>query len=127
MASDQTQRRLRRRDAQRMFDELAADYLDLPDVSRAVMFGSDGLRVNAKFFAFVGGEGELIVKLPAAQCAALVAAGQAEPVRAGRSPMREWIGVPDVADRADGAEWRELMADAHRYVASLTASSTTRP
>ncbi len=115
MASDQTQRRLRRRDAQRLFDELAADYLDVPDVSRAVMF------------AFVGGEGELIVKLPAAQCAALVAAGQAEPVRAGRSPMREWIGVPDVADRADGAEWRELMADAHRYVASLTASSTTRP
>jgi len=93
MSSDQTQRRLRRRDAQRMFDELAADYLDLPDVSRAVMFGSDGLRVNAKFFAFVGGEGELIVKLPAAQCSALVAAGQAEPVR------------PDAARCASGSAY----------------------
>jgi len=52
MASDVTERRLRRRDAQQLFDELAADYLDLPGVSRAVMFGSDGLRVDAKLFAF---------------------------------------------------------------------------
>lgn len=127
MASDVTQRRLRRRDAQQLFDELAADCLDQPRVSRAVMFGSNGLRVDARFFAFIGGDGQLIVKLPAAQAAALVSADQADPVRAGRNTMREWIGVPHVAHPGGVAQWRHLIADAYCYVASLTASSTAAP
>lgn len=42
------ERRQRRRAAQQRFDDLAVDYLDLPGVSRATMFGSDGLRVDSR-------------------------------------------------------------------------------
>jgi len=66
-----TERRLRRRAAQQRFDELAVDYLDLPGVSRATMFGSNGLRVEARFFAFVGRDGQLIVAARGARPRAL--------------------------------------------------------
>lgn len=110
---------MRRRAAQQLFDALAVDYLDLPGISRANMFGSHGLRVDAKFFAFVGREGQLIVKLPAAQAEALVRTGEASPVRAGRQTMREWIGTrPAHHDSTD--RWPSLISDAYRYVASLS-------
>lgn len=48
------ERRLRRAGAQRILDELALDYVDRIDVNRAPVFGSEGLRVNARFFAFIG-------------------------------------------------------------------------
>lgn len=126
MTSEVSERRQCRRAAQQVFDELAVDYLGWPAVSRATMFGSEGLRVETKFFAFVGGDGQLIVKLPAAQAAALVSAGEASPVRAGRSVTREWVGVPrlDVprgGDREAVRRWRDLISDAYRYVASLTS------
>lgn len=72
-------RHIRRAQGQRLLDQLASDYLDRPEVDRAPMFGSLGLRVNGKFFAFVGAEGQLVTKLPEAQAAALVAKGQADP------------------------------------------------
>lgn len=53
------------------------------------MFGSEGLRVNDKFFAFLGADGQLIVKVPAVQAAALVANGEADRMRAARSTTRE--------------------------------------
>jgi len=124
VTSDVTERRLRRRAAQQRFDELAVDYLDMPGVSRATMFGSDGLRVDSKFFAFVGRDGQLIVKLPAAQADGLVAVGKADRVRAGRATMREWIGMPSSVERPSTDQWRNLISDAYRYVASLTSSST---
>lgn len=68
-------RRIRRRSAQQLFDTLALYFLTLPRVNRASMFGSNGLRINTKFFAFIGRDGQLVIKLPAAQAAALVSAG----------------------------------------------------
>lgn len=126
MPSDQsiqvTERRLRRAAAQRVFDELALDYLSVPDVSRGRMFGSEGLLVNGKFFAFVGRDGQLVLKLPAQAAAALVAGGEATAVRAGRGTTREWVGIPMAADDGPG-RWRHLMAEAHRY--AHAPSSTT--
>ncbi len=83
------ERRLRRAAAQRLLGALALDYLDRADVNRASMFGSEGLRVNDKFFAFLGADGQLIVKVPAVQAAALVANGEADRMRAARSTTRE--------------------------------------
>jgi len=126
VASNFSEQSQRRRTPQRLFDELAVDHLDLPGISRATMFGSDGLRLDTKFFAFVGRDGQLIIKLPAAQAAALVAAGEANPVRAGRGTMREWIGIPSPADHAHADHWRTLITDACRYSASLAPSPTER-
>ncbi|MGI8887449.1 MAG: hypothetical protein ACR2GB_00510 [Nocardioidaceae bacterium] len=54
---DATKRRCRRAASQDRFNILTTDYAGRPGVSRGRMFGSDGLRVNGKFFAFIGGEG----------------------------------------------------------------------
>lgn len=63
MVNDKAECQSRRRAAQELFDILAADYHDLPGISTARRFGSDGLRMSAKFFAFIGRDGQLIVKL----------------------------------------------------------------
>ena len=114
---EREQRRRRRAAGQEWFDGLAVDYLDLPDVDRTRMFGSEGLRARGKFFAFVGSEGDLIVKLPAELAAGLVADGAAEPVKIGRNPAREWLSLPEVAD-GDLQPWRDALAEAHRYATS---------
>ncbi len=104
---------------QQLLDELAAAYDDVPDVDRAPMFGSEALRVGRKVFAFVGREGQLIVKLPAPKVAELLAAGEAEPVHVGRNPTREWAGLPYSEDHT---RWRDLLTEAHEFVAAATRS-----
>ena len=114
------QARARRAEAQRQFDLLALGFHDRPDVSRGPMFGSSGLRVGDRFFAFVGREGRLVVKLAPAQAAGLVSAGEAAPVRAGRNRTRAWVAVP-FSDDPEGAErWRRLLADAYAHLTSGT-------
>ncbi|MGH2466933.1 MAG: hypothetical protein ACRDGL_04290, partial [Candidatus Limnocylindrales bacterium] len=80
--TDQAERQARRADAQRVFDALAVAYLGRPGVSQGPMFGSLGLRAGGRFFAFVGADGQLVVKLPAGEAAELVASGRARPVYA---------------------------------------------
>jgi hypothetical protein len=75
-----------------------------------------GLRRGDKFFAFVGRAGDLVVKLPEAQAAGLVAGGEATAVKAGRNPTREWVSVPLGAD-GDTTRWQQLMGDAYQYAA----------
>ena len=110
-----------RRAAQDLFDELAADLLGRPGITRARMFTSEGLRVNGKFFAFPGSAGTLIVKLPSGQATELVAAGRASSVQVGRRTMREWVGVP--LQKSSAARWAKLMNEAERYVRELTEAA----
>ena len=114
-------RRQLRAAAQAVLDRLSGDYIVRPGVERDRMFGSDGLKVNGKFFAFIGREGRLILKLPASQAADLVAAGKAEPVTIGSRKTREWVGLPMPGAPGDTAEWKRALADAHSYVAAVTA------
>ena len=79
------------------------------------MFGSNGLRHHGKFFAFVDGDGQLMVKLPAAEAGELRDAGRATAVRIGRHPAREWIAVPMETDGGRG--WAPLLSRALRYAA----------
>lgn len=102
-----------RAEGQRALDELAEEFVGLPGVDRKRMFGSEALRVRGKVFAFVGSEGELIVKVPADEAARVVERGGGERVRIGRNPAREWIGV-----RARD-EWPALTRRAFEYVGSL--------
>jgi hypothetical protein len=102
-----------RAEGQQLLDELATAYDGVPGVDRSLMFGSEGLRAGGKFFAFIGREGQLILKLPAPRVAELLSGGQAEPVHVGRNPTREWAGIPQPVDPA---RWRELLAEAHAFV-----------
>lgn len=104
-------RRQRRGVAQGFFDELAVGLLARQGVDSATMFGSAGLRFDTRFFAFVGGVGDLIVKLPAAQAAGLAAAGVGAPARIGRGEAREWFA----AQWACRDRWQGLIDDAYRY------------
>lgn len=107
----------RRAHGQRLLDHLAADYANRSGVDRATMFGSTGLRVEGRLFAFVGTDGQLIVKVPAARAAALTATGKATPVRIGRHPAREWISIPLPASEEDRECWSALLSDAYSHVA----------
>lgn len=102
--------------AQDRFDELAKEHLVEPGVSLGRMMNSEGLKVHGKFFALVSRE-RLVLKVPAAQAVALVAAGDAVPFEPspGRR-MKEWVALTPPADLN---RWRRLTADARGYVASL--------
>jgi len=108
--------------AQELFDQLAQEHLAHGDVSLGTMMNSQGLRVGerGKYYALVS-RGRLVVKLPAARAAALVAADQAVPFEPspGRK-LREWVALePSPPPADDHARWRELMADARAYAGDL--------
>lgn len=112
--SDRDERRQRRAAGQERFDTLAAEHLGRPGVTSARMFGSDGLRHAGTFFAFVGADGGLTVKLPAATVFSLIAAGAGTPVHIGRNPAREWVDVLPPA-HGDLRQWRDLLAEAYDF------------
>jgi len=122
--SDAAERRIRRAEGQRLLDDLAADYSGRAGVDRALMFGSTGLRIGGKFFAFVGADGDLIVKVPAVRAAAVRAHGEASPVQVGRNATREWISVPATAVEGPAGLWREVLSDAYHHVASSSVAPT---
>lgn len=96
-----------------LLGELAPELLAEPDVAFGRMFGSEGLSVRGKFFAFVSSHGDLVVKLDAEH---IEASGLDNMVMRGR-PMREWAVVP----AADGVErWREAAREAYEFVDSIT-------
>jgi len=63
-----------------IFDPIAQTYLGRDGVDIGRMFASEGLRIRGKNFAFLGFEGDLMLKLPAARTTELVDAGDAERV-----------------------------------------------
>ncbi|MEA2160883.1 MAG: hypothetical protein QOD66_3263 [Solirubrobacteraceae bacterium] len=92
------------------FEALALALLGQPEISEGTGFGSNpGLRVRGKIFAMLN-RGRLVVKLPAARCADLVSAGQAEFFQTGGRSMREWVAIPPRGD------WPELTQAALEFV-----------
>ncbi|MFJ6651634.1 MmcQ/YjbR family DNA-binding protein [Microbacterium sp. NPDC091313] len=103
--------------AHELFDPIARDHLALADVDMGRMFGTEGLRVRGKVYAFVGHDGDLIVKVHAARVADLVDSDGAQPMVMRGRPMREWVTVgPD----AGATRWAELIDEARAFVDSLT-------
>lgn len=82
------------------------------------MLRSDGLRVAGKVYAFYSVRDGLIVKVPAARAAALVADGTAEQVRMGERRMKEWIELREPVEEV----WRALMDEAAGYVGTLSST-----
>jgi hypothetical protein len=75
-------------------------------------FGSTGLKVNGKLFAFISSKGKFVAKLPRERVAELVSAGKGEHFDPGHGRlMKEWVAVdPGRADLVD------LARAAHRFV-----------
>ncbi|ONI64649.1 hypothetical protein CSIV_07880 [Microbacterium sp. CSI-V] len=99
-----------------IFDPVVQDLCALPDVDRGRMFGTEGVRVRGKVFAFVAHEGSLVVKLPEQRIGELTADGVAAPMIMRGRPLREWAEVsPDA-----GETWAALIDEAHRFVDEIT-------
>lgn len=103
--------------AHAILDPIVAEYLDRPGVDIGPMFGSEGLRVRAKVFAFVSSQGVLALKLPESRVDELDGDGGAARLAMRDREMREWLTVaPEAADR-----WAPLVAEAYAFVDSITA------
>src|SRR3954468_20714793 len=102
--------------AHAIFDPIAEEYLSRDGVDIGQMFGSEGLRVRGKVFAFVGWKGGLVAKVPAARADELEAAGTGERMEMRGRPAKEWIVVTAAVPEA----WAPLMADAFAYVDEIT-------
>jgi hypothetical protein len=95
--------------AQELYEDLAEEQLRAPEVSLGRALSNNVLKANGKIFAFLKGD-RLVVKLPAARCGMLLAAG-AVPFESGGRKMKEWVAV------ADQAGWPDLMDEARIHVA----------
>jgi len=82
------------------FERLAARIskdpcVDPPAIAQGKGFGSKGLKVKRKMFAFQS-KGRLVVKLPAERVTALEKAGDGERFDPGHGRlMKEWLAVED--------------------------------
>jgi hypothetical protein len=75
-------------------------------------FGSGTLQVRGRIFAMVS-HGRLVLKLPRARVAGLVAAGAGGPFDAGKGkPLAEWLALGD----ADDATLLDLAREAALFV-----------
>lgn len=75
-------------------------------------FGSSGLKVNGKLFAFVSSKGQFVVKVPKDRVEELVRAGKAEQFDPGHGRrMKEWAAIQSAA-----SDWTQLAREAHRFV-----------
>lgn len=110
------QREAARRRGHEIFDPIVEPLLEMPDVDVGRMFGSEGVRIRGKVFAFLGFDGTLMAKLPSARIDALVAAGVGRRMVMKGRPLREWIEVG--IDR--GSAWPEIVRDAYAFLDEIT-------
>ena len=102
--------------AHAILDPIAVDFLERPGVDIGAMFGSEGLRVRGKVFAFVSFQGALALKLPAERVDELDGDDGMQRMVMRERAMREWLTVP-----ADAEErWRPLVAEACAFVDEIT-------
>ena len=107
--------------AHAIFDPIAEGYLAHEGVDIGRMFASEGLRVRGKIFAFVGLDGDIMIKVPAPLTDALIADGTAERVVMRGRGMREWVTVS--ASHSD--RWAALIDEAYVFVDSITPGAGT--
>ncbi|WP_353108826.1 hypothetical protein [Gordonia sp. (in: high G+C Gram-positive bacteria)] len=110
------------RRAHDVFDPLCDKLFARPNVDIGPMFGSEGVRVLGKVFAFVAGRGELVVKLPSDRIDALIDTGIGARMEMRGRVMREWMHVG--LDHT--VHWESLMTEAHDFVRSITVRPDRR-
>lgn len=103
--------------AREIFDPIAERQCALPDIEIGRMFGTEGLRVRAKVYAFVVHNGSLVVKLSEERAGDLISSGTAGPMIMRERPLREWVEIPM---DAGPAAWEELIDEARAFVDAIT-------
>jgi hypothetical protein len=86
-------------------------------------FGSNALRVNGKIYAALTRSHRLLLKLPPARTAALLAAKRAQHFESGGRVMNGWITL--TADQAKN--WIPLADEARAFVTAETQRKRTSP
>ncbi|MBB3157278.1 hypothetical protein FHS07_000962 [Microbacterium proteolyticum] len=100
-----------------IFDPIAERQCALTGVDMGRMFGTEGLRIREKVFAFVVHNGSLVVKLPERRIGEIVDEGIAGPMIMRGRPLREWAEVP--LD-AGSDQWQSLIDEARAFVDEIT-------
>jgi hypothetical protein len=106
------------------FHAAARQVLDLhPADEEGWMLHSPGLRTGGRFYGFASAEA-LVVKLPAARVAELIADGRGGPCspRPGH-PMREWVVIPTPDEQA----CLSYLLEARAFVARSTGAAQAPP
>lgn len=98
-----------------LFDTLAATHMAREGVDIGPMFGSEGLRIRGKIFAFRVKTG-IIAKLPEQRVTELEAGGRAERMVMRERAMREWVFVPDGSSDL----WPGIIDEAFAFVDAIT-------
>jgi hypothetical protein len=97
-----------------LFESLCEEYASVSGVTvpeGGSGFGSNAIKINKSIFAMLVND-RLVVKLPAARVAELIAARDGVPFDAGKGkPMKEWVGLT-----VDDAAARQLVAEAMAFV-----------
>src|SRR5512141_1654523 len=97
-----------------LFDSLCDEYAGVSGVTVPAGgsgFGSNAIKINKSIFAMLVND-RLVVKLPGARVAELIAARDGVPFDAGKDkPMKEWVGLT-----VDDATARRLVAEAVAFV-----------
>lgn len=97
-----------------LFWQLAAELQRVdPRVHEGTIMSGRCLRVGKEFLALVDYKGSgLVVKLPAARVAALIAAGIGRPFGPAGKVFKEWVAVPT----PDRRRWRALLDEGVAFV-----------
>jgi hypothetical protein len=97
----------------RRFAPVVAAFARHPQVTRGGKgFGSTGLKVNGKLFAFMSSTGQFVAKLPRARVDELVRAGKGRHFDPGHGRlMKEWVAI-----ELGAADVVDLARAAHRFV-----------
>lgn len=103
-------------DAHALFDALVPQFEAMPDVAMNRMFGTVGLAVRTKVFAFVASSDVLMLKVGVATADELERDGIATRAEMRGRTMREWVEVT----AAHAARWPELMERARAYLDEIT-------
>ncbi|MEZ4364624.1 MAG: hypothetical protein R3B48_30895 [Kofleriaceae bacterium] len=100
--------------AQEVFWQLAAElHGEDPRVVESTIMSSRCLRVGDEFLALVAFKGSgLVVKLPKARVAELIAEGVGRPFAPAGKVFKEWVSVPKV----DRRKWRALLREGVEFV-----------
>jgi hypothetical protein len=97
-----------------LFESLCDEYAGVSGVTVPAGgsgFGSNAIKINKSIFVMLVND-RLVVKLPAARVAELIAARDGVPFDAGKGkPMKEWVGLI-----VDDAAVRQLVAEAMTFV-----------
>src|SRR5689334_20287935 len=97
----------------RFFAALAAHHGEVWAPAQSPKFGANALHVHGKIFAALTRNGRLLLKLPPARIAEVLAAGRGERFASGGRVMNGWVTLaPD-----DKAEWLALSDEARVHVA----------